>query len=96
MNSAYSFHMSPIFRLGAGNSPRRQAVAAAAAQSGNFLPLHDQYIAHQRMDYSAALANAVAWLGNRYLLARPVKRLTDLEPGDARRHESANGAHLRV
>lgn len=31
------------------------------------------------MDYSAALASAVAWLGNRYLLARPVKRLTHLE-----------------
>jgi hypothetical protein len=28
------------------------------------------------MDYSAALASAVAWLGNRYLLARPAKRLT--------------------
>jgi hypothetical protein len=31
------------------------------------------------MDYSAAVASAVAWLGNRYLLARPVQRLTDLE-----------------
>jgi hypothetical protein len=28
------------------------------------------------MDYSAAVANAVAWLGNRYLLARPTGRLT--------------------
>jgi hypothetical protein len=75
--------MSLIFRLGAGNSPRRQAVAAAAARSGNILPLHGEYTAHQRMDYSAALANAVEWLGNRYLLARPVKRLTHLEPCDA-------------
>jgi hypothetical protein len=31
------------------------------------------------MDHSAAVASAVAWLGNRYLLATPVKRLTDLE-----------------
>jgi hypothetical protein len=28
------------------------------------------------MDYSAAVASAVAWLGNRYLLARPAGRLT--------------------
>ena len=28
------------------------------------------------MDYSAAIANAVAWLGSRYLLARPAGRLT--------------------
>jgi len=28
------------------------------------------------MDYSAALASAVAWLGNRYLLARPANKLT--------------------
>jgi hypothetical protein len=31
------------------------------------------------MDYRSALANAVAWLGDRYLLATPVRRLTDLE-----------------
>lgn len=31
------------------------------------------------LDYHSALANAVAWLGNRYLLARPVKRLTHVE-----------------
>lgn len=31
------------------------------------------------MDYSSALASAVAWLGNRYLLALPAKRLTHLE-----------------
>ena len=32
---------------------------------------------HQRLpvdDYSAALRNAVSWLGERYLLAVPVKR----------------------
>ena len=28
------------------------------------------------MDYSAAVASAVEWLGNRYLLARPAGRLT--------------------
>jgi len=76
-------------------------MTAAARQSGNFLPLQGQYLAHQRMDYSAALANAVAWLGNRYLLARPVKRLTDLEPcgGDltpARGGPRARHAQLRV
>lgn len=32
------------------------------------------------MDYGSALAGAVAWLGNRYLLARPAKRLTVVEP----------------
>ncbi len=31
------------------------------------------------MDYSAAVAGAVAWLGNRYLLARPAGRLTPVE-----------------
>jgi hypothetical protein len=31
------------------------------------------------MDYSAALASAVAWLGHRHLLARPVARLTPEE-----------------
>jgi hypothetical protein len=31
------------------------------------------------MDYSAAVASAVAWLGNRYLLARPAGRLTPVE-----------------
>jgi hypothetical protein len=31
------------------------------------------------MDYTAALTSAVAWLGNRYLLASPVKKLTHLE-----------------
>jgi hypothetical protein len=36
------------------------------------------------MDYSSALASAVAWLGNRYLLARPAQRLTQIE------HYSAN------
>jgi hypothetical protein len=31
------------------------------------------------VDYSAALASAVAWLGNRYLLAKPARRLTAVE-----------------
>lgn len=30
------------------------------------------------VDYSAARARAIAWLGDRYLLARPVKRLDTL------------------
>lgn len=28
------------------------------------------------LDHGAAVASAVAWLGNRYLLASPVRRLT--------------------
>ena len=31
------------------------------------------------LDYGSALAHAVAWLGDRYLLATPARRLTDLE-----------------
>lgn len=31
------------------------------------------------MDYGSALASAVAWLGNRYLLASPARRLTNIE-----------------
>jgi hypothetical protein len=31
------------------------------------------------MDYNAAVASAVAWLGNRYLLATPVRRLPGVE-----------------
>jgi hypothetical protein len=31
------------------------------------------------MDHNAAVADAVAWLGNRYLLATPARRLTQLE-----------------
>jgi hypothetical protein len=31
------------------------------------------------MDHSGAVASAVEWLGNRYLLASPVSRLTHLE-----------------
>jgi hypothetical protein len=100
MNPAYSFPMSAIFKLSAGNSPRRHASASA---SGKILPLRhvqqfDRIIQGAKrglvrflnptsdepavMDYSAALASAVAWLGNRYLLARPVKRLTHPERPD--------------
>jgi hypothetical protein len=35
------------------------------------------------LDYGAALANAVAWLGDRYLLARPAKRLPQVERYEA-------------
>jgi hypothetical protein len=31
------------------------------------------------IDHSAAIASAVAWLGNRYLLASPVRRLTHVD-----------------
>jgi len=40
------------------------------------------------MDYSAAVAGAVAWLGDRYLLARPAGRLTP----DKRRGADFNAA----
>jgi hypothetical protein len=102
MNSAYSFPMSTIFRSGAGNSLRRQAPAAAGAQSGNFLPLHGEYSVSDEaaeMAYTAALADAVAWLGNRYLLARPVKRLAHPERCDTRARDkrpAKNAAHLRM
>ena len=35
------------------------------------------------MDYGSALASAVAWLGDRYLLARPVKRLAQVKRYEA-------------
>ena len=31
------------------------------------------------LDHNAAIASAVEWLGNRYLLASPVRRLTHLD-----------------
>ena len=31
------------------------------------------------IDYSAAVASAVAWLGNRYLLSAPARRLPEVE-----------------
>jgi len=31
------------------------------------------------LDHGAAVASAVAWLGNRYLLASPVRRLTQVD-----------------
>jgi hypothetical protein len=37
------------------------------------------------IDYSAAVASAVAWLGNRYLLATPARRLPEVEQGDGAR-----------
>jgi hypothetical protein len=41
------------------------------------------------MDYNAAVASAVAWLGNRYLLATPVRRLPDIERYPAQPHRRA-------
>jgi hypothetical protein len=41
------------------------------------------------MDYNAAVASAVAWLGNRYLLATPVRRLPDVERYTAQPHRRA-------
>ena len=33
-----------------------------------------------RHDYSPALQNAVSWLGDRYLLAEPVRRVNEPKP----------------
>ena len=41
------------------------------------------------MDYNAAVASAMAWLGNRYLLATPVRRLPDAERYPAQPHRRA-------
>jgi hypothetical protein len=49
-----------------------------------FLNPSDKAVA---MDYGSALASAVAWLGNRYLLASPARRLT---PSDAYRRGPAS------
>jgi hypothetical protein len=35
-------------------------------------------------DYSAAIANAVAWLGDRYLLAKPVNAIPAARTGSVR------------
>jgi hypothetical protein len=37
------------------------------------------------IDYSVAVASAVAWLGNRYLLATPAGRLPEVEQGNEAR-----------
>ena len=47
------------------------------------------------MDYNAAVASAVAWLGNRYLLATPVRRLPDVERYTLRNLTAAPGAQSR-
>ncbi len=36
---------------------------------------NDERMSTWVVDYSAARARAIAWLGDRYLLAKPVKRL---------------------
>ena len=57
-----------------------------------------QTISDQRMsawvvDYSAARARAIAWLGDRYLLATPVKRLDN--PALGRASLAASGMSTR-
>jgi hypothetical protein len=37
------------------------------------------------VDYSAARAKAIEWLGDRYLLARPVNRITAAAPARGER-----------
>jgi hypothetical protein len=44
------------------------------------------------VEYSSALAGAVAWLGNRYLLAMPVKRLTHVERHNANLIAASGGS----
>ena len=45
------------------------------------------------VDYSAARAKALAWLGNRYLLAQPVQRKTAAVRLPARRHSDSAVHH---
>jgi hypothetical protein len=40
--------------------------------------------AHWEYDYSAAMANAVAWLGDRYLVAKPINATRADRPGAIR------------
>jgi hypothetical protein len=42
-------------------------------EAGNRIPL-------PKHDYGLALTNAVSWLGNRYELAEPQRRLSDARP----------------
>jgi len=42
-------------------------------EAGNWIPV-------PKHDYGLALQNAVSWLGNRYLLAEPQRRLSDARP----------------
>lgn len=44
------------------------------------------------VDYSAARAKAIEWLGDRYLLARPVERKDRAEFHGVRRDERSIGA----
>jgi len=41
--------------------------------------LRQTSVSYTGTDYSAAVASAVAWLGNRYLLAIPAPRLSGIE-----------------
>ncbi len=41
---------------------------------------NDERMSAWVVDYSAARARAIAWLGDRYLLAKPVKRLSMTAP----------------
>lgn len=44
---------------------------------------NDERMSAWVVDYSAARARAIAWLGDRYLLAKPVKRLHMTAPAQA-------------
>jgi hypothetical protein len=57
--------------------PQREKPILSACKGGLMRFLNPDKTAV--MDHSAAVASAVAWLGNRYLLATPVRRLTHLE-----------------
>lgn len=46
------------------------------------------------VDYSAARARAIEWLGDRYLLARPVNRLYAASPGKGRQRPAPATDHL--
>lgn len=46
------------------------------------------------VDYSAARARAIEWLGDRYLLARPVNRLYAVSTAKGRQRAAAASDHL--
>jgi len=51
--------------------------------------LRSSSVRHTGTDYSAAVANAVAWLGKRYLLATAAPRLNGIERDVAEPGEKA-------
>lgn len=57
---------------------------------------NDERMSAWVVDYSAARARAIAWLGDRYLLAKPVKRLPMTAPVQSTFIAAARGSALRA